>query len=141
MSPSERIREVFYSEIEDKWGFTREEIIATLAEGGEKFSPDKIPEYRLRLQSKYLKRLEIERSISRKPAEFVPCPICGARTYGEPSLFGRYTRTPGWTCEKGGVKHFIWWKANKIREQQGLPPIDFEAIDWSQVKLASEMET
>ncbi len=46
-----------------------------------------------------------------------PCPICGGRTYRDRAWDGRYTRTLGWRCEKGGLRHFLEAKAEKIRKQ------------------------
>ena len=44
------------------------------------------------------------------------CPICGAATYRDRSWDGRYTREPGWRCEKGGLGHFLMAKADRIRQ-------------------------
>lgn len=56
------------------------------------------------------------------------CPICGGRSYRDPTWDGRHTRTLGWRCEKGGLSHFLEARAEKIRKQQAenpwlIPPV------------------
>ena len=43
-----------------------------------------------------------------------PCPICYAPTVGDLGLYGKYTKTPGWRCLKGGTPHFVEHKVNCI---------------------------
>ncbi len=45
------------------------------------------------------------------------CPICGAATYHDRKWDGRYTREPGWRCEKGGLRHFLMAKTDRIQQQ------------------------
>ena len=136
----DKIKESFYLEAEDKWGFSREEIVAILSQHTDRFKEEEIPEYNLILQNRYIGRMELEKIKQSQGKSYseILCPICGARTVGEASLFGKYTRTPGWSCDTGGYKHFLWWKINQIRGYQGMPPIDFLNIDWSQYKLHSQ---
>lgn len=51
------------------------------------------------------------------------CPICGDKVQSDHSLDGPYTRTRGWTCYKGGRRHFLMAKANAIcaRKNQPMP--------------------
>lgn len=54
----------------------------------------------------------------KKMAETVPCPICGAVTFGDLDWYGKHTKTPGWKCKSGGTTHFIEHKANVIVAKQ-----------------------
>ncbi len=45
------------------------------------------------------------------------CPICGSKTYRDRTWDGKYTRTLGWRCVKGGLRHFLEAKAEKIKQQ------------------------
>ena len=51
------------------------------------------------------------------PEGMPPCPICGSKTYRDRNWDGKYTRTLGWRCEKGGLRHFLEAKAEKIKKQ------------------------
>ncbi len=51
------------------------------------------------------------------PEGMPPCPICGGRTYRDRTWDGKYTRTLGWRCEKGGLRHFLEAKAERIKQQ------------------------
>jgi hypothetical protein len=56
-----------------------------------------------------------------------PCPICGNKTYRDRTWDGKYTKTLGWRCEKGGLRHFLEAKAARIKRQLAeslwlLPP-------------------
>ena len=54
----------------------------------------------------------------RQGSEGMPsCPICGSRTFRDRTWDGRYTRTLGWRCEKGGLRHFLEAKAERIKQQ------------------------
>lgn len=55
------------------------------------------------------------------PPEFT-CPICGAKTYPDHRWDGKYTRRPGWRCEKGGVRHFLEAKGKQIQQQLAENP-------------------
>lgn len=56
----------------------------------------------------------------------VPCPICGAATFGDLVWRNRYTHTPSWVCSIGGHRHYLWAKANEIRAARGEAPIPLE---------------
>ena len=51
------------------------------------------------------------------PEGMPPCPICGSKTYRDRNWDGKYTRTLGWKCEKGGLRHFLEAKAERIKQQ------------------------
>jgi len=50
------------------------------------------------------------------------CPICGGKTYPDRNWNGKYTKTLGWRCEKGGLRHFLEAKAECIKKQQSENP-------------------
>lgn len=50
------------------------------------------------------------------------CPICGAKTYPDHRWDGKYTKTPGWRCQKGGVRHFLEVKGKQIQQQLAENP-------------------
>jgi hypothetical protein len=50
------------------------------------------------------------------PAE-IACPICGAKTYPDQRWNGKYTKSAGWRCEKGGLGHFLKAKGERIKRQ------------------------
>jgi hypothetical protein len=57
-----------------------------------------------------------------------PCPICGSKTYRDRTWDGKYTKTLGWRCEKGSLRHFLEAKAAKIKKQIAenpwlIPPV------------------
>ena len=56
------------------------------------------------------------------------CPICGSRTYRDRTWDGRYTRTLGWRCEKGGLRHFLEAKTQRIRQQLAVNPWLFPPV-------------
>ena len=63
------------------------------------------------------------------PEETPACPICGGKTYRDRVWDGKYTRTFGWRCARGGLAHFLSAKAQKIRLQMAanpwlIPPTD-----------------
>jgi hypothetical protein len=45
------------------------------------------------------------------------CPICGSKTYRDRKWDGRFTKEPGWRCEKGGLTHFLEAKSRQIKKQ------------------------
>ncbi len=56
------------------------------------------------------------------PEGMPPCSICGGRTYRDRTWDGKYTHTLGWRCEKGGLRHFLEAKAERIRKQLAENP-------------------
>lgn len=125
-------RQVFIGDSSVKYGWSIEETRRLLREKYENFDPDLIPEY-----DNYLADIKSRTPVvlsSDKPKvvhmENVSCPICGAPIVNDDKWFGKYTRTPGWSCTNGGTTHFLWWKANNIRRKQGLP-IVFEEHEGS----------
>ena len=56
------------------------------------------------------------------PEGMPPCPICGGKTYRDRTWDGKYTHTLGWRCEKGGLRHFLDAKAERIKEQLAKHP-------------------
>ncbi len=56
------------------------------------------------------------------PEGMPPCPIYGGRTYRDYTWDGKYTHTLGWRCEKGGLRHFLEAKAERIRRQLAENP-------------------
>jgi hypothetical protein len=63
------------------------------------------------------------------------CPICGAAISTKYGRRGRYTKTPEWMCDEGGLTHFLWDKANTIVKLQNEKfdedkPVPFPIGDW-----------
>lgn len=56
------------------------------------------------------------------PEGMPPCPICGGKTTRDRDWDGRYTKTLGWICSKGGLRHFLEAKARQIQKQQAENP-------------------
>ena len=52
-----------------------------------------------------------------EPVSHPVCPICGAKTYPDHCWDGKYTKSPGWRCEKGGLRHFLEAKSERIKKQ------------------------
>jgi hypothetical protein len=52
------------------------------------------------------------------PEGMPPCSICGSKTYRDRVWDGKYTKTLGWICSKGGLHHFLVAKAERIKKQQ-----------------------
>ena len=52
-----------------------------------------------------------------EPAAKPTCPICGAKTFPDHRWDGKYTKTPGWRCEEGGLRHFLEAKSERIKKQ------------------------
>jgi len=56
------------------------------------------------------------------PEGMPPCPICGNKTYRDRNWDGKYTKELGWRCTKGGLRHFLEAKAERIkRTLQKIP--------------------
>ena len=45
------------------------------------------------------------------------CPVCGSKTYPDRNWDGKYTRTAGWRCQKGGLRHFLETRTERIKQQ------------------------
>jgi hypothetical protein len=58
----------------------------------------------------------------------IPCPVCGANTYGSSRNYGRWTKKPGWECSKD-KRHFGWVKCNEILQAKGMNPLPWEKYD------------
>ena len=56
------------------------------------------------------------------PEGMPPCPICGSKTYRDRNWDGKYTKTLGWRCEKGGLRHFLEDKAARIKKHLAENP-------------------
>jgi hypothetical protein len=56
------------------------------------------------------------------PGTMPACPICGGKTYPDRNWDGKYTKEPGWRCEKGGLRHFLEAKAERIKQQLAQNP-------------------
>ena len=56
------------------------------------------------------------------PGALPACPICGGKTYPDHLWDGKYTKEPGWRCEKGGLRHFLDAKAQRIQKQLAENP-------------------
>jgi len=125
-------KQVFIGDASVKYGWSIEETRRLLRERYETFDPDLINEYDNYLAD--IKSRTIAALSSDKPKvvhiKDANCPICGAPIVNDDKWFGKYTRTPGWSCTNGGTTHFLWWKANNIRRKQGLP-IVFEEHEGS----------
>ena len=52
-----------------------------------------------------------------EPVTYPICPICGAKTYPDSNWNGKYTKSLGWRCEKGGLRHFLEAKSERIKKQ------------------------
>lgn len=57
-----------------------------------------------------------------EPVDYLACPICGAKTHPDRNWDGKYTKSPGWRCEKGGLRHFLEAKGERIRKQFAKNP-------------------
>lgn len=79
------------------------------------------------------------------PPEF-SCPICGVKTYPDHRWDGKYTKTPGWRCEKGGARHFLEAKGKQIQQQLAenpwlIPPAeDYPGVRRDEVLTFEECE-
>ena len=58
----------------------------------------------------------------RAPDLLKNCPICGAKIELDQVWDGKYTHQPGWRCQKGGLRHFLEAKANRIQRQLAQNP-------------------
>jgi hypothetical protein len=63
-----------------------------------------------------------------EPANHAVCPICGAKTFPDHRWDGKYTKSLGWRCEKGGLRHFLEAKSERIKKQFAenpwlIPPV------------------
>ena len=56
------------------------------------------------------------------PEGMPACPICGSRIFPDRTWDGKYTRTSGWRCEKGGLRHFLEDKAARIKKHLAENP-------------------
>ena len=65
--------------------------------------------------------LQAEQSTNLVPG-MPPCPICGSKTYRDRTWDGKYTKTLGWRCEKGGLRHFLEAKSARIKRQLAENP-------------------
>ena len=86
------------------------------------------------------------------PEGMPPCPICGGRTYRDRTWDGKYTCTLGWRCEKGGLRHFLEAKAERIQQQLAenpwlIPPAPGypgvrrdELITWEECQASNRKE-
>ena len=57
-----------------------------------------------------------------EPLDPAACPICGGKTHRDRNWDGKYTKEPGWRCEKGGLRHFLEAKAERIKKQLAENP-------------------
>jgi DNA-directed RNA polymerase subunit RPC12/RpoP len=55
-------------------------------------------------------------------SEGLACPICGSRVFPDHRWDGKYSRKPGWRCQKGGLSHFLQAKAEGIRKHRAENP-------------------
>jgi len=102
-------------------GFSRERVIELLQEKFQKFHIGKAPEMMMFLMD--VRDHEETQAMLEKQDRLkqVPdCPICGALAIRDTRWDGRHTKTKGWTCTKGGLDHWMQWRANNIRRKQGL---------------------
>jgi hypothetical protein len=76
-----------------------------------------------------LRKKDLEAKVARGIYIPIPCPVCGAPTVGDIKWYGRLSKKQGWRCTKGGIRHFLWAKANECREKQGVPAIPWEKFD------------
>jgi len=51
------------------------------------------------------------------PEGMPPCPICGSKTFRDRDWDGKYTKELGWRCTKGGLRHFLDVKTERIKKQ------------------------
>lgn len=63
-----------------------------------------------------------------EPVTKPTCPICGSKTYLDRNWDGKYTKSTGWRCEKGGLRHFLEAKSERIKKQLAenpwlIPPV------------------
>ena len=62
------------------------------------------------------------------PGALPTCTSCGGKTHPDHLWDGKYTKEPGWRCEKGGLRHFLDAKARRIQKQLAenpwlIPPV------------------
>ena len=64
-------------------------------------------------------RLYLQSGGARAPdPEGMPlCPICGSKTFRDRDWDGKYTKELGWRCTKGGLRHFLDVKTERIKKQ------------------------
>jgi hypothetical protein len=69
-------------------------------------------------------RLYLQSGGARAPdPEGMPaCPVCGSKAYRDPDWDGKYTKELGWRCAKGGLRHFLEAKAERIKKQLAENP-------------------
>ena len=126
-NPNEQLAIRTINQLAKKYNFESEEVREMLKEKFGTFNPSKIPEFDTYIMQMDLKRQdeieqeEIESKMN--PVPLPPCPICGADTFGDPSLYGKLTKTEGWQCTVGGKKHYYQWRTNRIVRRKGLPLI------------------
>ena len=116
-------RQVFVNDMSIKFGYEPNEIKDMLEKKFDKFDIYRVDEYENYL-AECRSRTKFTSSKDIKPkavfAEGFMCPICGKPVIVDDRWFGRYTRTFGWRCSDAGISHFLQWKANNIRRNQGL---------------------
>lgn len=62
------------------------------------------------------------------PEGMPPCPICGGKTYRDRDWDGKYTKTLGWRCQQGGLKHFLQAKTERIQKNLAENPWLFPPV-------------
>jgi hypothetical protein len=62
------------------------------------------------------------------PGALPVCPICGGKTFPDHTWDGRHTHEPGWRCEKGGLRHFLDTKTQRIQKQLAENPWLFPPV-------------
>lgn len=110
---------LFLDRAEQTTGLTRGAIKDHLKARFDKFNvkySSKYMEYLMKIAEKE----EEEDLTSKITQKAVPCPICGATTYGDLAWYGKRTKTQGWRCNLGGLTCFVEHKGNVIVAKQNI---------------------
>ena len=137
MSPEDLYKKL-QAEAQTKCGFTSEDIKRLLKKHGySSFKAQHYDIYLSVLRSEWIQTDEQqlveqeEKEKVKEPQQYqpIPCPVCGAPTSGSIRWTGRWTRKPAWVCSVGGIKHYLWARANSILVAQGKKPRDWSEFE------------
>jgi hypothetical protein len=132
----------FLNESQEKYGFTHEQTKAILKKHQySSFKSAMLNTYQAVVRAEWNntedgklaileekgKSAEVKEPKYRFP-DSIPCPVCGANTYGSAQHYGHWTKKPGWQCSKD-KRHFGWNKCNEIRVNKGESIIPWEKFE------------
>lgn len=116
------LRDQFVKRASKELNLSEEDILTILRDQFTGYKQAKEGFYMARLREIMIKKEDALEEEEKRKEHIVLCPICGAQTYGDYRLYGKYTKTPGWKCSKGGSSHFYQEKTNKMMERLGMNP-------------------